>query len=98
MNLNDLPDMSDALKQVQMYEAKKKGDGDLANNAVPYDKVTKADIIVGAVGRDEKGGKAKPKGHDCAKLVKYAPDGGVKEEFETIPEQHTLVEDGTVTH
>ncbi|AMO42969.1 cytidyltransferase [Cyanophage S-RIM50] len=98
MNLNDLPDMSDALKQVQMYEAKKKGDGNLANNAVPYDKVTKADIIVGAVGRDEKGGKAKPKGHDCAKLVKYAPDGGVKEEFETIPEQHTLLEDGTVTH
>ena len=98
MNLNDLPDMSDALKQVQMYEAKKKGDGNLANNAVPYDKVTKADIIVGAVGRDEKGGKAKPKGHDCAKLVKYAPDGDVKEEFETIPEQHTLLEDGTVTH
>jgi len=98
MNLNDLPDMSDALKQVQMYEAKKKGDGNLANNAVPYDKVTKADIIVGAVGRDEEGGKKKPKGHDCAKLVKYAPDGGVKEEFETIPEQHTLLEDGTVTH
>ena len=98
MNLNDLPDMSDALKQVQMYEAKKKGDGDLANNAVPYNKVTKADIITGALGRDEKGGKAKPKGHDCAKLVKYAPDGGVKEEFETIPEQHTLLEDGTVTH
>jgi len=98
MNLNDLPDMSDALRQVQMYEAKKKGDGNLANNAVPYDKVTKADIIVGAVGRDEEGGKKKPKGHDCAKLVKYAPDGGVKEEFETIPEQHTLLEDGTVTH
>ena len=98
MNLNDLPDMSDALRQVQMYEAKKKGDGNLANNAVPYDKVTKADIITGALGRDEKGGKAKPKGHDCAKLVKYAPDGGVKEEFETIPEQHTLLEDGTVTH
>ena len=98
MNLNDLPDMSDALKQVQMYEVKKKGDGNLANNAVPYDKVTKADIITGALGRDEKGGKKKPKGHDCAKLVKYAPDGDVKEEFETIPEQHTLLEDGTVTH
>ena len=98
MNLNDLPDMSDALKQVQMYEAKKKGDGNLANNAVPYDKVTKADIITGALGRDEKGGKAKPKGHDCAKLVKYAPDGGVKEEFVAIPEMHTMLEDGTVTH
>ena len=94
MNLRDLPDMSAAYKQVQ----EKKGDGNLANNAVPYNKVTKADIITGALGRDEKGGKAKPKGHDCAKLVKYAPDGGVKEEFETIPEQHTLLEDGTVTH
>ena len=98
MNLNDLPDMSDALKQVQMYEAKKKGDGNLANNAVPYDKVTKADIVTGALGRDEEGGKKKPKGHDCAKLVKYAPDGSVKEEFETIPEMHTMLEDGTVTH
>ncbi len=93
MNLNDLPDMSDALKQVQMYEAKKKGDGNLANNAVPYDKVTRADIITGALGKDEEGGKKKPKGHDCAKLVKYK-----KEEFEVIPEQHTLLEDGTVTH
>ncbi|AFB15444.1 hypothetical protein RW080711_184 [Synechococcus phage S-RIM8] len=98
MNLNDLPDMSDALKQVQMYEAKKKGDGNLANNAVPYDKVTKADIVTGALGQDEEGGKKKPKGHDCAKLVKYAPDGSVKEEFETIPEMHTMLEDGTVTH
>ena len=93
MNLRDLPDMSDALKQVQMYEAKKKGDGNLANNAVPYDKVTRADIITGALGKDEEGGKKKPKGHDCAKLVKYK-----KEEFEVIPEQHTLLEDGTVTH
>ena len=98
MNLNDLPDMSDALRQVQMYEAKKKGDGDLANNAVPYNKVTQAEIITGALGRDEKGGKEKPKGHDCAKLVKYAPNGSVKESFETVPEMHTLLEDGTVTH
>ncbi|AFB17879.1 hypothetical protein SXEG_00085 [Synechococcus phage S-RIM8 A.HR3] len=81
-----------------MYEAKKKGDGNLANNAVPYDKVTKADIVTGALGQDEEGGKKKPKGHDCAKLVKYAPDGSVKEEFETIPEMHTMLEDGTVTH
>ncbi|QBQ75067.1 hypothetical protein RW110999_189 [Cyanophage S-RIM4] len=98
MNLRDLPDMSDALRQVQMYEAKKKGDGNLANNAVPYDRVTKADIVTGALGQDEEGGKKKPKGHDCAKLVKYAPDGSVKEEFDVIPEMHTMLEDGTVTH
>ena len=89
MNLRDLPDMSAAYKQVQ----ERKGDGNLANNAVPYDRVTRADIITGALGKDEEGGKKKPKGHDCAKLVKYK-----KEEFETIPEMHTMLEDGTVTH
>ena len=31
--------------------------------------------------------------HDCAKKVNYK-----KEEWETIPEQHTMLEDGTVTH
>ena len=90
MNLNELPDMSDALRQV--YE-KKNNDGNLANNAVPYDKVTKADIITGAKGKDEQGGKKKPKGHDCAKQVKY--EG---KEYQVIPEAHTLLEDGTVTH
>ncbi len=35
----------------------------------------------------------KPKGHDCAKLVKY--EG---KEYDVIPEAHTLLEDGTVTH
>jgi len=90
MNLNELPDMTDALRQV--YE-KKNNDGNLANNAVPYDKVTKADIITGAKGKDEQGGKKKPKGHDCAKQVKY--EG---KEYSVIPEAHTLLEDGTVTH
>lgn len=41
-----------------VYEAKKKGDGNLANNAKPYDKVTKGDVIAGRLGKDEKGGKA----------------------------------------
>ncbi|AIX44371.1 hypothetical protein Syn7803C26_159 [Synechococcus phage ACG-2014a] len=90
MNLNELPDMSAAYKQVQ---EKKNNDGNLANNAVPYDKVTKADIITGAKGKDEQGGKKKPKGHDCAKQVKY--EG---KEYTVIPEAHTLLEDGTVTH
>ena len=90
MYSNDLPDMSEALRQV--YE-KKNNDGNLANNAVPYDKVTKADIITGAKGKDEQGGKKKPKGHDCAKQVKY--EG---KEYDVIPEMHTMLEDGTVTH
>ena len=42
----------------QVDEAKKKGDGNLANNAKPYDKVTRGDVIAGRLGKDEKGGKA----------------------------------------
>ena len=92
MYSNDLPDMSEALRQV--YE---KNDGNLANNAPPYDKVTRRDVITGRLGKDEMGGKRKK--HDCAKKVKYKADGSsVAEEFDVIPEQHTMLEDGTVTH
>jgi hypothetical protein len=38
-------------------EGKKKGDGNLANNAKPYDKITRGDVIAGRLGKDEKGGK-----------------------------------------
>jgi predicted RNA-binding protein with PIN domain len=38
-----------------------KGDGNLANNAKPYDKITRGDVIAGRLGKDEKGGKAKMK-------------------------------------
>ena len=34
-----------------------KGDGNLANNAKPYDKVTRGDVIAGRLGKDERGGK-----------------------------------------
>jgi hypothetical protein len=45
-------------KMDQLAEAKKvKGDGNLANNAKPYDKVTQGDVIAGRLGKDEKGGK-----------------------------------------
>jgi len=40
-------------------EGKKKGDSNLANNAKPYDKVTRGDVIAGRLGKDEKGGKSK---------------------------------------
>jgi hypothetical protein len=43
-----------------IYEAKK-GDGNLANNYPPYDKVTRGDIIAGAKGEDQMGGKKKVK-------------------------------------
>jgi hypothetical protein len=47
--------------EMKTYEAKKKGDGNLANNYPPYDKVTRGDVIAGRLGRDDKGGKAKKK-------------------------------------
>lgn len=34
------------------------GDGNLANNYPPYDKVTRGDVVAGATGKDQKGGKA----------------------------------------
>jgi len=49
----------------------KKGDGNLANNYPPYDKVTRGDIIAGATGKDQMGGKKKQKN------VKEAKNGGV---------------------
>jgi len=37
----------------------KKGDGNLANNYPPYDTVTRGDVIAGATGKDQMGGKKK---------------------------------------
>ena len=47
----------DNRKEEKVDEAKKKGDGNLANNAKPYDKVTRGDVIAGRLGKDAKGGK-----------------------------------------
>jgi hypothetical protein len=63
-----------------VYEAKKKkGDGNLANNAKPYDKVTRGDVIAGRLGKDEKGGKDK-------KVEEAAPSAGMtkKEKSATV--------------
>ena len=47
----------------KMAEAEEKveegNDGNLANNAKPYDKVTHGDVITGRLGKDEMGGKKK---------------------------------------
>jgi hypothetical protein len=43
-------------KQKDMNEG---NDGNLANNAKPYDKVTHGDVITGRLGKDEMGGKKK---------------------------------------
>ena len=42
-------------------EANEANDGNLANNAKPYDKVTRGDVIAGRLGKDEMGGKRKIK-------------------------------------
>jgi len=93
MNLNDLPDMSDALKQVQMYEKKKldpvgKEDGDIDNDGDKDSSdsylLNRRKTVTKAMGK---------KTHLCAKMVKK--EG---KEYQTIPEQHTMLEDGTVTH
>jgi len=47
-------DWADAYRGI--YEGKK-GDGNLANNYPPYDKVTRGDVIAGATGKDQMGGK-----------------------------------------
>jgi len=55
-----------------VYEAKKKGDGNLANNAKPYDKVTRGDVIAGRLGKDEKGGKTvKEESHQAKTTMKH---------------------------
>jgi len=41
----------------KMDEAKKKSDGNLANNYPPFDKVTRGDVVAGRLGKDQKGGK-----------------------------------------
>jgi len=58
------PDGQDTRKNVKEahkpeHKKGKKGDGNLANNYPPYDKVTRGDIVAGALGKDQKGGKAK---------------------------------------
>ena len=45
----------------ELVDEAKKGDGNLANNYPPYDKVTRGDVIAGALGKDQMGGKKKKK-------------------------------------
>lgn len=88
---NPFAPIYDDLRAPYLGEKKKcDNDGDLANNYPPYDKVTRGDVIAGATGKDQMGGKKK---HDCAKKV-----GCEGREFDVIPEMHTMLEDGTVTH
>jgi hypothetical protein len=69
-------------KEGAVAEAKKKkGDGNLANNYPPFDKVTRGDVIAGATGKDQKGGKAvkeaeqKTMSRAAKGVMKYGKDG-----------------------
>jgi hypothetical protein len=70
-----LRDIAEAYSAV--YEGK--GDGNLANNYPPYDKVTRGDVIAGALGKDQEGGKKKKK---------------VKEEVEQVDEATAMAKRG----
>jgi hypothetical protein len=61
-------------------------DGNLANNAKPYDKVTHGDVITGRLGKDEYGGKKKkPAVKEEAGGVPEKPTGGSNA---ATPEDH----------
>jgi len=55
-----IPDLDEAdteMEGMRKLAGLKGNDGNLANNAKPYDKVTRRDVIQGAQGKDEMGGK-----------------------------------------
>lgn len=55
--------------------SKKKNDGNLANNAKPYDKVTRGDVIAGRLGKDEMGGKKKMTKESYIAIGRYLAEG-----------------------
>ena len=52
-------EMSDHKPGQAQRDMSKKNDGNLANNYPPYNKVTRGDVIAGATGKDQMGGKRK---------------------------------------
>jgi hypothetical protein len=93
-DLRKLRDKIDALDETKngirapKYAKKSKGsDGNLANNYPPFDKVTRGDVIAGAIGKDQKGGKnkdqktaetrVKGKGYDNPDNNSKPPEGKV---------------------
>ena len=71
-NRDGAPAKPKKAKEAELDEGKKKGDGNLANNAKPYDKVTRGDVIAGRLGKDAKGGKDKKTENVVGNIVKGA--------------------------
>jgi len=94
-DIKKLRDKLDALEEAKKgvrapkHTKKTKGanDGNLANNYPPFDKVTRGDVIAGATGKDQKGGKKKDqataearvtgKGYDNPEHDAKPPEGKV---------------------
>jgi len=95
-DLKKLRDKIDAIEEAKKgvrapkytKKAKGAGDGNLANNYPPFDKVTRGDVIAGATGKDQKGGKKKDvkadegrrisgKGYDNPEHDSKPPEGKV---------------------
>jgi hypothetical protein len=67
--------------QEERVEEGKKNDGNLANNAKPYDKVTQGDVVAGRLGKDEEGGKNVEEGSEkCEECGGMYEDGHQCEE------------------
>ncbi len=67
-------------KDVDESKKSKKNDGNLANNAKPYDKVTKGDVVAGRLGKDEMGGKNKKVAEAWPGTKEYKAKHGTEKE------------------
>ena len=77
-------EMVDSKPSEDQRDKSSKNDGDLANNYPPYDKVTRGDVIAGARGKDEMGGKKKIK-EDLNFFAEGKGKNKKKEKFDVMP-------------
>jgi hypothetical protein len=70
-------------------EVDEANDGNLANNAKPYDKVTQGDVVAGRLGKDEEGGHSEHDHEDtcesCGQASCECDEGKVEESFANEP-------------
>ena len=73
-------------KKAPFKKVKEANDGNLANNAKPYDKVTRGDVVAGRLGKDEEGGKKGVKKEKKVDEAKAKPSAGMtkKEKSATV--------------
>jgi len=83
----------DDLRRPHLEE--QKGDGNLANNYPPYDKVTRGDVIAGATGKDQMGGKKKKMKNEERKLGGgMKPGGGYDRGYKAMQKEIEKLEKG----